>query len=34
MDEHMEQENKKEKRSWISKPVYYALIAIFTAVFL
>lgn len=34
MDEHMEQENTKQKRSWISKPVYYALIAIFAAVFL
>ena len=34
MDEHMEQENKKKKRGWISKPVYYALIAIFAAVFL
>lgn len=34
MDEHMEQENRKEKRSWISRPVYYALIVIFAAVFL
>lgn len=34
MDEHMEQKNNKKKRGWISRPVYYALIAIFTAVFL